>query len=61
MRVFLNTPGNGLFAGGLIFALGLHLGGEKRDLLKNWNFNVNEDLLLFSSWTRAGGDCLHTR
>ena len=32
--MFLNTPGNGLFAGGISFALGLHLGGEKRDLKK---------------------------
>ena len=32
--MFLNTPGNGLFAGGTIFALGLHLGGENRDLKK---------------------------
>ena len=34
MRVFLNTPGNGLFSGAIIFALGLHLGGENRDLKK---------------------------
>ena len=27
-------PGNELFAGGIIFALGLHLGGEKCDLKK---------------------------
>ena len=32
--MFLNTPGNGLFAGGIIFALGLHLEGENRDLKK---------------------------
>ena len=34
MRPFLNSPKNGLFAGGIIFALGLHLGGEKCDLKK---------------------------
>ena len=34
MRAFLNSPVNGLFAGGIIFALGLHLGGEKCDLKK---------------------------
>ena len=34
MRPFLNSPKNGLFAGGIIFALGLHSGGEKWDLNK---------------------------
>ena len=34
MRQFLNSPKNGLFAGGIIFALGLHLGSEKCDLKK---------------------------
>ena len=34
MRAVLNSPGNGLFAGAIIFALGLHFGGENRDLKK---------------------------
>ena len=34
MRGSLNSPGNERFAGGIIFALGLHLGGENRDLKK---------------------------
>ena len=34
MRPFLSSPKNGVFAGGIIFALGLHLGGEKCDLKK---------------------------
>ena len=34
MRAFLNSPGNKLFAGGISFALGLHLGGKKCDLKK---------------------------
>ena len=41
MRAFLNSPGNGLFAGAISFALGLHLGGEKCDLKKVSNLMAN--------------------
>ena len=34
LRAFLNSPGNGLFAGGVSFALGLHLGVKNCDKKK---------------------------
>ena len=43
MRAFLKTPGNGLFAGGLSFAVGLDFDAKKRD----WKKLVHLEAIFF--------------